>query len=175
MSAPRNAVLAALAAAAVLTSCSSGDDTGQKTRGTGEKGGVAAVGGQPLADAHLAFARCMRRQGIDFPDPGPGKGFELGRGQDETRVRAAERRCDRYRRAIADATPKPSARRLQQDRDATLRFARCMRRHGANVPDPRLTEGGTSVAVPSDAKTDADFQRASRACERTMRGAGSGE
>jgi predicted transcriptional regulator len=55
-----------------------------------------------------------------------------------------------------------------------LRYARCMRAHGEDVPDPSLSDegGGTAIEVPSDAKTNPAFLRAQRACEQILREGG---
>ena len=162
-------------AVAAIAGCARG---GQGDEAAGAPTGGADVvrprGGQALVDAQTAMAGCMRRQGIDFPDPRPGRGFEWepgANGIDERRLRAAERKCARYQRAIAEAAPQRSAGEQQRDRDLTLRYARCMRRQGADVRDPRMSEGGgMAVEVPAGAKSDPRFQRAARRCEGLLRG-----
>ena len=169
--------LAACLAAAALAGCAGaggGDDEGGRSPAN-DSGGVKARGGQAMIDAQAAMARCMRRQGIDFPDPRPGGGFEFEPGKsgiDTQQLRVAERKCGRYRRAIAEAAPRTSAREQQRNRDLTLRYARCMREQGADVPDPRPggEDGGMAVEVPADAKSNPTFQRAARKCERILRG-----
>ena len=174
--AARSAALVTLLAAAALGGCAGGeaDEEGARTVAGGSDG-VRARGGQALVDAQAAMARCLRAQGIDLPDPRPGGGFELDRGEpaiDERRLRAAERRCARERRAIAQAAPPLSARQQARARDLTLRYARCMRDNGADVPDPRASGegGGMAVEVPPGAKSDAVFRRAATKCERLLRG-----
>ncbi len=173
--ATRSLPLATCLAAVALAGCGggTGDEEGRAPAGGAD--GVRARGGQALIDAQAKMASCMRRQGIDFPDPKPGRGFQLDPGEqgvDERRLRQAERRCARYQRAIAEAAPQSSAREQQRDRDLTLRYARCMREHGADVPDPRAggEDGGTAVEVPAGAKSDPSFQRAARKCEGLLRG-----
>jgi hypothetical protein len=163
-------------AAAALVGCGGGSNGDEGTRAPkGGADGVSARGGQAMIDAQTAMARCMRRQGIDFPDPTPGRGFAFDPGDgriDERGLRAAERRCARYQRAIAEAAPQLSEADTQRARDMTLRYARCMRRHGADVPDPRAAGegGGMAVEVPANAKTDPRFQEAARKCEDILRG-----
>ncbi len=136
--------------------------------------GVSAVGGQAMVDAQLAFARCMRKQGIDFPDPGSrGMGFDpRSQGISEERLKEAEEGCRPEAKAIADAAPPRDAERLEDDRDATLRLARCMRDQGQDVPDPVSGEGGTSISVPPDAKTNPQFEQAFEKCEQFLRDGG---
>ena len=173
---PRSLTLATCLAAAALAGCGdgAGDDEGGRAP-AGDSDGVRARGGQALIDAQAAMARCMRKQGVDFPDPRPGRGFEFDPGKagiDERRLRAAERSCARYQRAIAEAAPRLSAREQQRSRDLTLRYARCMRAQGADVHDPRASgeDGGMAVEVPADAKSDPSFQRAAKKCEAILRG-----
>ena len=66
-----------------------------------------------MRDAALAHARCMRKQGVDFPDPtfGPDGSItvKVGPGAvepDDPKVQAAERACARHRPRI-DAGPEP--------------------------------------------------------------------
>ena len=158
------------AAALLLGACGGSGDPRGAGRPAAGSDAVAARGGQAMVDAHVAFARCMRRQGIDFPDPKPGEGFEVGpETAPPARLREAEEACADERRAIAGAAPRQSPRELAAHRDATLRFARCMRQEGLDVPDPGPGAGGTAVSVPPDAKSDPAFQRANRRCERLIR------
>lgn len=59
---------------------------------------------EEFQDQALAFARCMRRQGIDFPDPEFGEGGRAtqrvggpGRAEpNEARMRAATKKCEEF-------------------------------------------------------------------------------
>jgi hypothetical protein len=168
----RPAVLG-VAAAALLGGCSGGSGDGGAPSGPSAGGSVEARGGQAMVDAQLAFARCMREQGVDFPDPKPGGGgFQVDPGSGSAkRFEEAERACADEARAVAEAAPRPSPDELQADREATLRFARCMRERGVDVPDPKPSEGGTAVSVPPGAKDDPAFARAQAGCEGELRDA----
>jgi hypothetical protein len=66
----------------------------------------------------------------------------------------------------ADA-PSSAADREQKARDAQLAFAKCMREHGIDMPDPKPNQGGISLNVPkgtSPAKVDA----AEEACRKYL-------
>lgn len=56
---------------------------------------------QEFQDQALAFARCMREQGIDFPDPEFGEGGRMRQrvegNVDEARMREAEEACKEFR------------------------------------------------------------------------------
>jgi hypothetical protein len=67
-----------------------------------------------MRDAALGHARCMREQGIDFPDPTFSKdgGMTVKVGDDvrpdDPRVRAAEARCAKYMRGAIGGGPAPA-------------------------------------------------------------------
>jgi hypothetical protein len=56
--------------------------------------------------------------------------------------------------------------------ESMLKFARCMREHGVDVPDPKPGEGirigGPGSKIDPE---DPSFQKAQKACEGLMRGA----
>jgi hypothetical protein len=163
-----------LLASAVLAACTGEGSSGERDSSAAGRNGVGAAGGRAMLDAQAALARCMREQGIDFPDPRPGRGFEFDPGSDpalEERIRAAERKCEEERRAIAESAPKLSPERTRREQEAMLRFARCMRGEGQDVRDPAAPDAGGRIAVdvPAGAKTDPAFQRAARECERLAR------
>jgi hypothetical protein len=68
----------------------------------------------------------------------------------------------------ADA-PSSAADRDQKARDAQLAFARCMRDHGIDMPDPSPNQRGINLRVPrgtSPAKVD----EADKACQKHLEG-----
>ncbi|HEX8105910.1 MAG TPA: hypothetical protein VF533_25055 [Solirubrobacteraceae bacterium] len=112
--------------------------------------------GRALAGA-LKFARCMREQGLDFPDPqvgergmiriGPGPG---GRGPspEDPKTQAAQKVCGKHLAQGGGPVADPETRaRLQ---DAFVAYAACMRRNGVDVPDPQPGTGAILVK-PGDA------------------------
>ena len=138
---------------------------------------------QPAADknrqAMLDYAACMRENGIDMPDPK----FEGGRvmmraggapGEtDPDTLRKAEAACAKYREAVAP--PEVSDEEKEEFKRSALEHSRCMRENGIeNFPDPKFDEdGGAQVALgPNLSPEDPAFQRAQKACEKTMPGAG---
>jgi hypothetical protein len=168
------AALVALAAAAAGAGCTGDNGGGSPGAGRPASGSVSAAGGQALVDAQAEFARCLREHGVDMPGPSAQRGFEFdprAAGVSEDAMRAAEAKCDRERRAIADAAPKLSDADRRAAVDAGVRYARCMREHGQDVPDPSLADegGGTAIEVPADAKENPAFQRATRSCEDVLR------
>jgi hypothetical protein len=132
-------------------------------------GGCGAGEPEPAAsldpDArNLKFAECLREQGLDVPDPEPGKGMTLkfGPGNDQQKVQAAMEACREWapQGMAGGAAPDPS-------RDATIReYAQCMRDNGVDAfPDP---EGGM-IRLNPDAGEDPDLKTAEKACASLMR------
>jgi hypothetical protein len=130
--------------------------------GGAKGGGVASLSGSGKAtttttttttpsaadakQAALSFARCMRQHGIDMPDPkfDANGGMSItagpnGVGPDDPRFKAAQQACQQYLPNGGNPT-KPNPEQQQQ----ALKFARCMRQHGIDMPDPS-PNGGMSV------------------------------
>jgi hypothetical protein len=163
--------------ASVMTGCAGGTGDGPAATAGGGTGGLSAAGGQAMIDAQAELATCLRKHGVDVPGPTANGSPEFdprAAGISEERLRVAEAKCDRERRAVADAAPKLSNADRQAALGGALRYARCMRRHGRDVPDPRPSDpgGGTSVDVPAGSKDNPAFQAASRDCEQAFRGDG---
>ncbi len=107
-------------------------------------GGSAASSGSPasgdLQSQELAFARCMRANGVpNFPDPNPGGGFDVlrrpgGSGIDPLSpvYKAANAKCQTLlpNGGAGPAYSAPAGVQL-------LNIAKCMREHGiSEFPDP---------------------------------------
>jgi hypothetical protein len=177
---PRLAVLVgALALALGVAACGGGG---------GSSAGVASLSGsnkptatttagpsskQDMQQAALAFARCMRQHGIDMPDPkfdgnrvtqevrgGPGD-----KGPNDPKFKAAQQACNKYMPNGGQPT-RPSPQEQQQ----MLAFARCMREHGIDMPDPNPNGGGIVVNGGNGRKgpkpDDAKFKAAEQACQQ---------
>lgn len=67
----------------------------------------------------------------------------------------------------ADASAEPSA--SLDPEAAALAFAKCMREHGIDVPDPEVSgEGGIGVAVGGDKVNEQEMQAALQACDQFL-------
>jgi hypothetical protein len=109
-----------------------------------------------LTQAALAFVRCMRQHGINMPDPKPDGRIDLriGDDRDGPRVRAAQQAC---RKSLPGGQArKPTAQDQQQALAQGLAFARCMRQHGINLPDPEITAKGNRQYLHWRLPTDVD-------------------
>jgi hypothetical protein len=121
----------------------------------------------------LRFARCMRENGVDVPDPqaggnglvrigpGPGSGGG-GPNPDDPAFRAAEGKCGKHLEAGGEARRSMPP----EHRDAFVAYARCMRGEGVDMPDPDPKGGlvfraGDPGAPNPDSAT---FRRAHEAC-----------
>jgi hypothetical protein len=146
-----------------------GGDGASAQQGTGGGSGSASKDPQQAA---LEFAKCMREHGVDMPDPEvDSKGrirvtVRAGRGQaDPKKLEAAQRACGHLMGGGGEGPGKldPKAQ------DAMLAFARCMREHGIDMPDPT----GNGLLFNSKRGQEPDpssskFKEAERACDHHL-------
>jgi hypothetical protein len=134
----------ALAVAACGGGGGGGMSNGVASLGDGKATPTTSPGGSsdPKQGA-LAFGRCMRQHGIDMPDPeidadgGVAMHLPPGVGPDSPKLKAAEQACNQY---LPNGGQPPKASPQQQQQ--MLAYARCMRQHGINLPDPKITAEG---------------------------------
>jgi hypothetical protein len=161
-----------LAFALALAGCGAdggGDDEVASAGGDEKGGGGQEPVAEDLDEQMLQFARCLRGNGVDVPDPKPGQGVDLNMdGQDEAVVKKAMEACRRYDPATTSKDD-PISKELEEK----LRgYARCMRTNGvADFPDP-VPGGG--LQVDGAIERDPDYDGAARACKKLMP-AGEGE
>ena len=142
---------------------------------TGTTNGTAKDADKDPQQAALDFARCMREHGVNMPDPevddqgrirvriGAGGGGER---PDPKKLEAAQQACGSLLGGgDGDRQLDPA------ERDAMVAFARCMREHGVDMPDP-TGEGGL-VMRKDDDKGGPDpesekFQEAEQACDHHL-------
>jgi hypothetical protein len=148
---------------------------------------LAACGGhdsEPSADrgsnarqereAALNFARCMREQGIDMPDPQIGEDGTIVQDApdgDRDELRAAQRACRRYRDGGGRAPSVEEREEQQEMLERAVAYAQCMREEGIDVPDPTTGEDGKNVigGVGLD-RDDPDVSEADEACRSKLSG-----
>jgi hypothetical protein len=131
------AVVAAVAASLVLSACGGGEGDGVASGGGDQNGASPAETGTPTPadpDAQaLVFADCMRDNGVEMPDPGPGQqglsdAFQsVARNYDretlQTAVAACQERMPQY------------AQEQQHEDGWQLELAECLREQGLEVSD----------------------------------------
>jgi hypothetical protein len=155
----RLALLPAAAVAAVgLAACGGGSDSDSN-----------ASADAKAQDAAISFARCMREHGVQVDDPkGPGLSFNVT-GSNPTQMEAAQKACNHF---LRHAVKPPSAEQQAKVRDNALKFARCMRQHGVDFPDPQFEGGKVTMKFGGPGKkadpNDPTLQAAQRACQHFM-------
>jgi hypothetical protein len=159
-------LLAAVAVSASLAACGSDDPN------------PSSAPSDPAANnqkAMIAFAGCMRKNGVDMPDPQFDGGRVMMRGPrnvDEGKMRTAEKACAKYRDSVKP--PELSDEERDEFRKEALANAKCMREHGIDFPDPTFeANGGARVRIGRGSGIDPEspkFQEAQKACQSTMPG-----
>jgi len=136
--------------------------------------GAGANASQDPQDAMLAYAKCMRDNGVDFPDPQPISGsggspqlvpIDIGSPVFEK----AEKACASKLPAFGQSDPAAN----QQFQDQMLAYAKCMRDHGIDFPDPKFDSSGGGSAVQIGGNVDPNapaFQEAQKACGSNLPG-----
>jgi len=170
-SAGRRALVASgLALMCVLAAaCGGGSDAAVASISSTTAKGANASSGAPSASAPytnaLNYARCMRSHGEpDFPDPNNPGGFST----------AALERLDTasHQFTAADATcarllpndGQPTPAELQQTITDGLRFARCMRAHGVQFPDPGISGDQMTIDLGAVDTNSPQYATASQIC-----------
>jgi len=190
-----------------VTACSGGSGPKVATLGDGSESSSSSgssdssASKQSFEDALVEYTKCMREHGVDLPDPqfsadGDGKGGFAIMGGTATAsdggggalpdpngaaFKAADEACKPILDAVTKDLPKPSPEELAKMRDQALAFAKCMREHGIDMPDPTFDDsGGVSIqagpppdgsggAGTDDPKSIAgpsqEFQDAAKACQ----------
>jgi hypothetical protein len=165
-------LLAAVGAALALGACGGSDNNGGS--------GASAKSDQDKAfEGALKYAKCMREHGVDTPDPqrvGSGgiKMTQKGTPGSRGKMEAANKDCQKYMEIGGGKAP--SAAEQAKIKDAGLAYAKCMRAHGVDMPDPKFSsngggttfqlggpgkKGGTSGGPNPDSPT---FKAADKAC-----------
>jgi hypothetical protein len=152
-------IAAALVCGLALTACGAEEEP-------------AADREQANRDAFLAYAQCMREQGIDMPDPQPGqRGIQLRapKGVTPEEMEEAEAACRKHLDEIEG--PELSDEQQKEFQEAALEHARCMREHGIDMPDPTFGEDGRAQirirrgdGASGPDPDDPEFKAAQEAC-----------
>jgi hypothetical protein len=164
-------ILPLVACALLLGACGDSSDNNSGADGQNE-------------EQALKFARCMRDNGVEMPDPVQNSdgttemriqsrrasGGAGRTGPDPARVDKAMEACRKY---APNGGEPPSAAERQEMQDQALEFARCMRENGVDMPDPKVSNGGgIAIGGPgSSIRPDSpSFKKAEEACRDKMPG-----
>jgi hypothetical protein len=150
-----------LAAASLALGACGGGDSGTESAGDQQA---------KFREAALDFAKCMREHGVDMPDPQPGGGggIQLALRADEANratLDRAQKACQKH----LDKVPPPeiSEEDRAKFREQALKFARCMREQGIDMPDPTFSgDGAVRQRMTGSGPEDPRFERASEKCSK---------
>lgn len=156
------AAACALAAALALTATAcSGDGGGTKD------GGSASDTKKTEEDQALEHRKCLRDQGLDIPEPKPG---ENGMGVTIDGGSMGKEKMEKAFKACEDKAVGGGPKELTQaEKDKMVAFARCMRKNGFDMPDPKFDGAGMQAAPALKQKDMKKFEKANKACESVGR------
>ena len=130
--------------------------------------------------AALDWAACMRKNGVDVPDPEVGSDGRVtvqrgaGRGVDDIdpeTFQAAQKKCGSP--FGAGGGPQLSDADREEMQATMLEFAACMRQNGVDMPDPDFSGGGGLFRAggPGAGRIDPEdptFTKAQEACQSIL-------
>jgi hypothetical protein len=128
-----------------------------------------------LATEALAFARCLRANGLpNWPDPESNGAFDKSKlqatGYSTAQVRAVEDGpCKNMLPTTAPSAPNSQTITTQQQQDYIDAVA-CMRSHGfSNFPDPSFSNGHVTLVPPPGVDTNStEFTAAQHICQQLI-------
>jgi hypothetical protein len=162
-------ILIALAGALTLAACGGSGDP--STAGSRQ---------DEAFEGALKFAKCMREHGVDMPDPtrDSNGGIKItarsragGTARNDAGMKAAQDACGKYMKRGGGETMDP--KRQAEMQDAMLAYARCMRKEGINMPDPKFDGGGVQFQMRERGQGGVDpestvFKAADKTCHRLL-------
>lgn len=167
-----SAMVALLAAGALfLTGCGEQPEDSQ-VASADKSTSTAKASPSPSLDREeqaLKFVECMRKNGIDMPDPGPNGNIQMRVEKgNQAKMQKAQEACREF------APSKLSGQQMDPKQAERIReFTTCMREHGVQMADPDPNNPGM---IKLDGKNqDPDkLQAAQEACGDIMQGMGPG-
>ncbi len=167
-------LVALVAGSLALVACGSSDGGGSKK---------AASPQDKAFDRAVKFAKCMREHGIDFPDPQKASnglvrmGGPTNLNPDDPKLKSANSACQKYLDAGTGGQA-PDQATLAKAQDAFVKYAACMRKHGVDMPDPKVGGGG-GVTFQIGGKSGVNpespkFQQADKSCHDLLGAIGPG-
>ncbi len=168
------AVLAMAVLAAACGGSSGADSDGVATAGGSGSKTSDSSKKRDAQQAALDFARCMREHGVDMPDPevtddglmkiGPGAG---GGQASEGQLPGSDEAHQACQHHLKDIIQDGADKVDPKEQDRALKFAKCMRDNGVNMPDPDFSKGGATFSVDAGSSFDPSsetFKAAQKAC-----------
>ncbi|HEX6344006.1 hypothetical protein [Umezawaea sp.] len=151
---------------ALVTGCGSGD--GGSRVASVNSGAPSSSGEQPKGanldpadeDKIREFAKCMRENGVDMPDPQGGGIVAAAPAEgDVEAMNKAHEACKEFL-PNGGEYKEPS----QEEKDKMREQAKCMREHGIDMPDPDFTGGGGEGRTLDFGDDTEKFEEAVKAC-----------
>jgi hypothetical protein len=155
-------VVAALGACVALVACGGSSSTSNGSAG-------ASTGASKQETERLKFTQCMREHGVNVPDKDIGGSPSAIQGVPQSTLQAALSACGKYQAGSFANGSSPS----QQNaiREAVVKYARCLRANGLNVPEPT----GSSIAALAafrqaviQLQQNPTFKQANNNCKREL-------
>lgn len=140
------------------TACSDGgDDDDSKD----EKDSSAQDTGKTDEDQAVAWRKCLRDNGVDIKEP-KGSGVQEGIKVDKDNQAATQKAF----KACQDKAPKngPGSPMTQEKQDALVKYAKCMRKNGVDMPIPEKNKPQALPMPSTDAQKKA-HEKANEACK----------
>jgi len=137
----------------------------------GSGGGTEAKSEQSQQDktqeAMLEYAQCMRKNGVQVPDPQPSDPGSLYDGVDTTSAafKSADKSCAHLIAGVVQDREKQDPEQAQENQEELLTLAKCLRAHGIDVSDPvpGQTDGPFGKSLD---RTDPAVAKALKACQK---------
>ncbi|HEX6360101.1 hypothetical protein [Actinophytocola sp.] len=165
----RLAVLAGLFT--LVTACGNApNDAGDGVASISDKNTPSSTKAEDEGDDYdkmLAYAKCMREQGVDIKDPEPPSAGEGGGGigisvdgpDEKAKVDKANESC-KHLMPNGGAPEKPSAEELDEAR----KTAKCLREHGIEVKEPTAENPGLDLSAGEGGNTPEKVDKAMQEC-----------
>ncbi|MFF1816049.1 hypothetical protein ACFVWG_02045 [Kribbella sp. NPDC058245] len=159
---------AALAAVVLMTGCGTDDPDTQVASGSGTQTTAPTSAAPSLSrdEKAVKFTQCLRENGLNVPDPEPGKPPLLKFGPDSgvppEKVQKAMDACQQY-------SPQGEGAADPQMDENGRKHAECMRKNGVEkFPDPKPGQRG--IMIGPEVGEDPDFPKAQEACQSILAG-----
>ena len=160
----RLAVLAGLFT--LVTACGSQEDNGgdgvasmpDKDAPTSS----SAANDEPDIDQMRKYAKCMRENGIDMPDPdasGGAGGIAINGAEEKAKVDKANAACKEFM-PNGGEPPEMTA----EDLDEMREMAKCLREHGIDVKEPTMEDPGIGVSAGEGGNDPEKVDKAMEEC-----------
>lgn len=157
-------VIAMFGACVALAACG-----GSSSSGSNGSAGASNKGSQQET-AQLKLTECLREHGVNIPDSANRAAAIQGLANvPQSTVQTAMSACRKY--ASGSSVSASSRAQGVQRREQVLSYARCLREHGLNVPEPTpTTSGGIPAFLQAlhEAQQSPTFTKANQTCQQKL-------